>query len=82
MNNTTAMQELLEFADYRREKSPNSGKAAWNMIIAKIKEELIEKQKSQIIDAYEAANELEYRGVNLCEKYDSAEDYYNKTYNK
>jgi hypothetical protein len=42
---TTAMQELLEFAEYRRSKSVNSHLGAWNMIIEKIKESLLQERE-------------------------------------
>ena len=49
----TAMQELLEFCEYRQTKATDGCKAAWNMILAKIKDDgLIEMEKEQIIDAY------------------------------
>ena len=47
------MQELLEFCEYRQTKAADGCKAAWNMILAKIKDDgLIEMEKEQIIDAY------------------------------
>jgi hypothetical protein len=49
----TVMQELLEFCEYRQTKAADGCKAAWNMILAKIKDDgLIEMEKEQIIDAY------------------------------
>lgn len=46
----TAMAQLLAYAEYRREKSPDIHKAPWNIIIAEIKEKL-ELERKQIIDA-------------------------------
>ena len=49
----TPMKELLQWAEYRQEKAANSQKAAWNMIVAKIKEEnLIEKEENFLLVQY------------------------------
>jgi hypothetical protein len=69
---TTAMQELLEFAEYRRSKSVNSHLGAWNMIIEKIKESL-PQEREQIEQAFDAGYGLGYN--------DEQEiDYYTQTF--
>ena len=71
MSKQTAMQELKEFCEYRQTKATAGNKAAWNMILAKIKDdELIELEEQQTIDA------LHYFGI------ENAEQYYNETFNK
>ena len=75
MSKQTAMQQLKDFCEYRLRKATNENKSAWNMILAKIKDdELIEMEKQQIIDFtnnyYDCDNDL------------SVEQFYNKTFNK
>ena len=41
----TGMQQLLEWCEYRREKSATIHNASWNMIIAEIKDKYIETEK-------------------------------------
>jgi len=50
MSNQTAMQQLKDFCEYRLTKATNESKSAWNMILAKIKDDdLIEMEKKRII---------------------------------
>ena len=47
----TAMQDLLEFCEYRQTKAADGCKAAWNMILAKIKDDgLLEQEKQEKIE--------------------------------
>jgi hypothetical protein len=74
MEKQTVMQELLEFCEYRQTKAADGCKAAWNMILAKIKDDsLIEKEKEQIMDAHRRVS------VGL---YTDAEKYYNENFKK
>ena len=71
MSKLTAMQQLKDFCEYRLTKATNGNKSAWNMILAKIKDdELIEREKQQLIDAYYIAGQ----------EMESAEQYYNETF--
>lgn len=71
---TTPMQDLLEFAEYRRSKSVNSHLGAWNMIIEKIKESLpIEREI--IENAFVAGDERGTKDIPF-----NAEQYYNQTF--
>lgn len=52
MSKQTAMQQLKDFCEYRLTKATNENKSAWNMILAKIKDDgLIEMEKQQIIQS-------------------------------
>jgi len=69
----TAMQELLEFCEYRQTKATDGCKAAWNMILAKIKDDgLIEIEQEQIMNAW-------VKGV-VSEGDMTARQYYKETY--
>ena len=72
----TAMQELI---DYVNEIWSNGG---WEETIIDKAIELLEKEKEQIIDAYNynmtGFDKLEQEEIGL----NWAEDYYNETYNK
>ena len=71
----TAMQELLEFCEYRQTKATDNCKAAWNMILAKIKDDgLVEMEKEQIIHSH-----LDGQSLVSC-KDEYAEQYYNETF--
>lgn len=71
----TAMQDLLKFCEYRQTKAANGCKAAWNMILAKIKDDgLLEREKEQIINACNYGIKL-YINDPI-----TSEDYYNETY--
>lgn len=76
MSKKTAIQELLEWCEYRRSKSVNSHLGAWNMIITKIKDEQLPIEKQQIENAVTYGNRQE--------TYDGTETlggrYYNETY--
>jgi hypothetical protein len=71
----TAMQEAIELV-----KKYNSRKISYNVLLGNL-ELLLEKEKEQIIDAYEngVGDENER---NLSGKFTNAEQYYNKTYNQ
>jgi hypothetical protein len=75
----TVIQELIEFCEYRQTKAADGCKAAWNMILAKIKDDgLLEQEKEQIINAF-------WHGDNtncLSEQnsFEFAEKYYNETF--
>jgi hypothetical protein len=71
---TTAMQELLEFAEYRRSKSVNSHLGAWNMIIEKIKESL-PQEREQIEQAFVAGDERGTKDIPF-----NAEQYFTQTF--
>jgi hypothetical protein len=71
---TTAMQELLEFAEYRRSKSVNLHLGAWNMIIEKIKESL-PQEREQIEQAFEEGYLTGYSGES-----NDGKDYYTQTF--
>ena len=79
------MAQLLAYAEYRRDKSPYVRMAAWNMIIAEIKEKL-EIERKQIIDAANVhkniliSNDIEI-GIHGTET-TFGEQYYNETYVK
>ena len=73
MNKQTAMQELLQFCEYRHTKAADGCKSAWNMILAKIKDDgLLEREKDQIMNSW-------VNGV-ISDNNMTAEDYYNKTF--
>ena len=72
MAEKTAMRQLLEWCEYRREKSATIHNASWNMIIAEIKDKYIELEKKQIIEAHD-------RGI-TCGQEEPFEQYYNETY--
>lgn len=77
MSKQTAMQQLKDFCEYRLTKATNKNKSAWNMILAKIKDdELIETEEQQIIDA---CNQIEVIGL---DHELPGEKYYNETFNK
>ena len=70
------MQELTEYCEYRQTKAADCCKSAWNMILAKIKDDgLLEREKAQIIDAVNFGDE---RGK--ITTYSTAEQYYNETF--
>ena len=70
----TAMQDLLKFCEYRQTKSADGCKAAWNMILAKIKDDgLLEREKEQIVNACK-----EFLDTTLPNEV--YEEYYNETY--
>jgi|LakMenEpi03Aug12_release.lakeMendotaPanAssembly.Ray.scaffolds.fasta_scaffold1429316_2 hypothetical protein len=71
---TTAIQELLEFAEYRRSKSVNSHLGAWNMIIEKIKESL-PQEREQIENAFVAGDERGTKDIPF-----NAEQYFTQTF--
>jgi hypothetical protein len=71
---TTAMQELLEFAEYRRSKSVNLHLGAWNMIIEKIKESL-PQEREQIEQAFEEGDERCTKDIPF-----NAEQYFTQTF--
>jgi hypothetical protein len=71
---TTAMQELLEFAEYRRSKSVNLHLGAWNMIIEKIKESL-PQEREQIEQAFVEGYRTGYNGES-----NDCKDYYTETF--
>jgi hypothetical protein len=71
---TTAMQELLEFAEYRRSKSVNLHLGAWNMIIEKIKESL-PQEREQIEQAFVAGDERGTKDIPF-----NAEQYFTETF--
>ena len=83
----TAMQELMEILEAKILPSDNNNEymnamnAANNNIIYYIKKEFLEKEKEQIMDAYEngVGDENER---NLSGQFTNAEEYYNQTYNK
>jgi hypothetical protein len=71
----TVMQELIEFCEYRQTKAADGCKAAWNMILAKIKDDgLLEREKEQIMNAW-------VKGV-VSEGDMTARQYYNETFKK
>ena len=77
MSKQTALQQLKDFCEYRLTKATNENKSAWNMILAKIKDDgLIEIEKQQIIDA---CNQIEVIGL---DHELPGEKYYNETFNK
>lgn len=72
----TAMQELLEFCEYRQTKSPDTCKSTWNMVISKIKDDgLVEKEKEQIKEAF-------YSGYEDRSLFEHSDDYYEKRFKK
>jgi hypothetical protein len=71
---TTAMQELLEFAEYRRSKSVNLHLGAWNMMIEKIKESL-PQEREQIEQAFVAGDERGTKDIPF-----NAEQYFTQTF--
>ena len=91
MEKQTVMQELLEFCEYRQTKAADGCKAAWNMILAKIKDDsLIEKEKEQMSQAdsngynrNQYNHDLEYGGSEYWEEIPQEfEQYYKETYEK
>lgn len=68
----TAMAELIEFG---KNNPPLSECAPWDFLMAKATE-LLAKEKSQIVDAFNAA---EFDPL-FDPKYENAEDYYSLTY--
>jgi len=76
MKQKTAMQQLMDLMS----EQPFTFGNAINLVILN---ELIEKEKEQIIDAYKQACGYEYEYIDdesLTFK-EQAEDYYNQTYN-
>jgi|688.fasta_scaffold2020334_1 hypothetical protein len=80
MEKQTVMQELLEFCEYRQIKAADGSKSAWNMILAKIKDDgLIEMEKEQIVNSFEIGYE-NGACVNDGESVYHGTNYYNKTF--
>lgn len=89
MAEKTVVRQLLEWCEYRREKSATIHNASWNMIIAEIKDKYIEIEKQQIIDTYLKsqiilANTIQndYNIVIDDDSIKEAEQYYEETYKK
>jgi hypothetical protein len=75
----TVMQELLEFCEYRQTKATDNCKAAWNMILAKIKDDgLLEREKEQIINAFWYGDNTDC--LSEQNSFEFAEKYYNETF--
>ena len=71
------MQQLKNFCEYRLTKATKGNKSAWNMILAKIKDdELIEREKQQTINF--AENYELYESDKYPRK--TFEQYYNETF--
>lgn len=79
MSKQTSMQQLKDFCEYRLTKATNENKSAWNMILAKIKDDgLIEMEKQQLIDAHTKGYII---GGGNGDLYD-CKQYYNDKFNK
>ena len=76
----TAMQELIDELKYQFSHSDNHLQTIVD-IVQKAENELFEKEKEQIMNAYEngVGDENER---NLSGKFTNAEEYYNQTYNQ
>ena len=80
----SAMQELIEWCnECLTDKNMSDGaKIALEVTIVRATD-LLEKEKEQIIDAYEnSINTILLLPSGIKSQKGSAEDYYNKTYNK
>ena len=76
----TVIQELIEFCEYRQTKAADGCKSAWNMILAKIKDDgLLEQEKEQIINSFEIGFE-NGACVNDGESIYHGANYYNKIF--
>jgi hypothetical protein len=77
--NKTVVQELLEFCEYRQTKAADGCKAAWNMILARIKDDgLLEREKEQIMNAFWYGDNTDC--LSEQNSFEFAEQYYNKTF--
>jgi len=76
MKHITAMQELIKYLDERACNESSNGIQATLMYIRKEAVELLEKEKQQILFAYDAGKEQPSKSQ-LCPI-----DYYNQTYKK
>jgi hypothetical protein len=75
----TVVQELIEFCEYRQTKAAGGCKAAWNMILAKIKDDgLLEQEKEQIINAFWHGDNTDC--LSEQNSFEFAEKYYNETF--
>lgn len=74
----TAMQELIEIVNKRKEEK---GSLYGFTFTKKLQKELLEKEKQQIIDAFDSGRENGADAVNDYPNISSYE-YYNETFNK
>jgi hypothetical protein len=72
----TAMQQMLMFINSFDEEPINP------IFLRLMAEQLIEKEKEQIVDAYEDGKENQRESITNIYKYIIGEYYYNQTYNK
>jgi hypothetical protein len=78
----TAMQELIEWLDIAIEelKGNDSTDFAEGLVAARVKaNKALEKEKEQIIDAYDKGSDV---NDDLKPLYGTPEEYYNQTYNQ
>ena len=74
----TPIAQLIEFCEYRQSKSTTGNKAAWNMILAKIKDdELLSEEKQMVIDAYKAAITID---LSIESQINEAEQYFKQNF--
>ena len=80
-NMKTAMQELIKNLDYSIENSKDDNKInfRWIKFHAEI---LLEKEKMQIIEAYEDGKQNGMDSITNVYMYTIGEKYYNQTYNQ
>lgn len=74
---TTGIQQLLEFIEYRKSKCIPQQLSAYNIISAEIKEKYLPLERQQIEDAFKSA--ISIHGSEEW-KQDEAEQYFNQTF--
>jgi len=75
----TAVEQIIEFCKKQKNNDVNSHKGAYSTIIKFCEEQAKEMEKQQIIDAWDDGYEKGYGYLSA--KFDSAEQYYNETFN-
>jgi len=77
----TPMAQLIEFCEYRQSKATSGNQAAWNIILAKIKDDgLLKEEKQMVIDAFAKAYLIGEDEINSTDAEKAATAYFNQTF--